>query len=121
MGETPSFNPIPAGAPVAYTFALQPPLDIPTRLVPGWRERLAEVPGISDVRVRAEEVRATVADGAYGYLMLVSGIAADRAAMLPGPPRARQSALRMSSTRSLASPKSIAEFSRKNSGFCTPA
>ncbi|MEY9910170.1 hypothetical protein ABIA35_006414 [Catenulispora sp. MAP12-49] len=31
------------------------------------------------------------------------------------------SALRMSSTRSFASPNSMAEFSRKNSGFCTPA
>src|SRR5699024_10544311 len=30
-------------------------------------------------------------------------------------------ALRISSTRSLASPKSIWELSRKNSGFCTPA
>ncbi len=40
------------------------------------------------------------------------------AAALPG---ARQSARRMSSTLSLASPNSIAEFSRKNSGFCTPA
>lgn len=33
----------------------------------------------------------------------------------------RQRAVRMSSTRCLASPKSICEFSRKNSGFCTPA
>ena len=32
-----------------------------------------------------------------------------------------QRALRMSSTRSLASPKSIWVFSLKNSGFCTPA
>ena len=30
-------------------------------------------------------------------------------------------ALRMSSTRSFASPKSIWLFVRKNSGFCTPA
>ena len=36
----------------------------------------------------------------------------------PGPV---QRALRMSSTRSLASPKSIWVFSLKNSGFCTPA
>ena len=35
--------------------------------------------------------------------------------------RPPQSALRMSSTRSLASPKSIWVFSRKKSGFCTPA
>ncbi len=32
-----------------------------------------------------------------------------------------QSALRMASTRSRASPKSIRVLSRKNSGFCTPA
>ena len=31
------------------------------------------------------------------------------------------SSRRMSSTRSFASPKSMAVFSRKNSGFCTPA
>ena len=35
--------------------------------------------------------------------------------------RASSSARTMSSTLSLASPKSIAEFSLKNSGFCTPA
>ncbi len=35
--------------------------------------------------------------------------------------RGAYSAPMMSWTRSLASPKSIAEFSRKNSGFCTPA
>ncbi len=35
--------------------------------------------------------------------------------------RTGHSALMMSSTRSLASPKSIAVLSRKKSGFCTPA
>ena len=35
--------------------------------------------------------------------------------------RPAQRALMMSSTRSLASPKSMAELSRKKSGFCTPA
>ena len=34
---------------------------------------------------------------------------------------ARYSAALIASTRSLASPKSIWVFSRKNSGFCTPA
>ena len=37
------------------------------------------------------------------------------------PERSAQSAPRMSCTRSLASPKSMALFSRKKSGFCTPA
>lgn len=36
-------------------------------------------------------------------------------------PGTAHSARRMSSTRSFASPKSIWLFSRKNSGFCTPA
>ena len=36
-------------------------------------------------------------------------------------PEQGQRALMMSSTRSLASPKSIAVLSLKNSGFCTPA
>ncbi len=39
----------------------------------------------------------------------------------PGRGMDGQSARRMSSTRSLASPKSMAEFSRKKSGFWTPA
>ena len=40
------------------------------------------------------------------------------AAPIPG---SQPSARTMSSTRSLASPKSMRELSLKNSGFCTPA
>ncbi|GAA2285623.1 hypothetical protein GCM10010415_64720 [Streptomyces atrovirens] len=43
------------------------------------------------------------------------------AARRPSQTGTRDSAPTISSTRVLASPKSIWEFSRKNSGFCTPA
>jgi biotin carboxylase len=82
MGETPSVTPAPATGPMKYTFALQPPLDRPARLVTGWREQLDALPGVTNVRLRSEAHTATIAEGAYGYLVLVSGTATDRRALV---------------------------------------
>ena len=82
---------------------------------------------------RRDDMLARFADPAYAHVRkaTVADTATPRSATGLDPRRrtrrtlraawTRQRARRMSSTRSLASPKSIAVLSRKNSGFCTPA
>jgi predicted ATP-grasp superfamily ATP-dependent carboligase len=66
---------------VSYSFALQPPVGKPSRLVDDWRARLDATPGISHVEVRAESVTVQPADGSYGYMLMVFGEATDHDAM----------------------------------------
>jgi biotin carboxylase len=66
---------------VSYAFALQPPLAQPTRLRDDWQARLAAIPGVRRVEVRAESANVQPEDGSYGYLLMVSGEVADHEAL----------------------------------------
>ena len=67
---------------VSFAIALQPPLDTPVALTPGWSEVLHGIDGVRQIDVRAEQATVGHGEGSYGYLVMLAGRAESPERML---------------------------------------